>query len=135
MKRSKIQYYMSSSPKTIGGTQSIASALSLMQEHKLEQLPVLQNGKLVGMIFRRDIEMLEAFENRDPETVLVQRLMNRDILHVEASELLAEVTQRMIEERYPCVVVTAGHEVVGTFGILDALRAIKTLYRETADVL
>ena len=49
---------MSVSPVTIAPSSSVQAAQALMQQRKIRHLPVLKDGRLVGMISDRDIRLV-----------------------------------------------------------------------------
>ena len=46
---------MTETPHSIGKDQPLAVAHRLMKEHDLRHLPVLEQGKLVGLVSERDV--------------------------------------------------------------------------------
>ena len=46
---------MSPSPVTVNGNRPLALAQSLMREHGIRHLPVLEGGKVVGLLSERDV--------------------------------------------------------------------------------
>ena len=60
---------MTTTPQTIGLDQTLAFARDLFREHHIRHLPVLEGGKLVGVLSDRDVALIEALPNVDPTTV------------------------------------------------------------------
>ena len=56
-----IRDHMTSSPITIGRSQSLADAARRMHEHHIRHLPVLEGGYLFGILSERDIEFAGLF--------------------------------------------------------------------------
>lgn len=50
-----VEQKMTSNPITISSTATIADASELMRVHKFRRLPVVDNGKLVGLVTDRDL--------------------------------------------------------------------------------
>ena len=46
---------MTSNPYTISPDQTVPDAQEIMQQHNIRRLPVLKNGKLVGVVSKEDI--------------------------------------------------------------------------------
>jgi CBS domain-containing protein len=57
---------MSSPPLTVGADRSVQAAAELMNEAGVNRLPVVEAGKLVGIVTRGDL--MRAFARPDPET-------------------------------------------------------------------
>jgi acetoin utilization protein AcuB len=55
-----IQKYMTPTPHTIGQEQTLQVAHDVMREHGVRHLPVLEGGKLVGLLSQRDLHLVET---------------------------------------------------------------------------
>jgi acetoin utilization protein AcuB len=119
---------MTPSPHTIGDEQPLASAHRIMREHRIRHLPVLQGGKLVGIVSERDLHLVETFRDVDPETVAVSEAMTADAYVVRPETTLRSVATEMAERKYGCAVVMTDRKVVGVFTTVDALRALAAAY-------
>ncbi len=122
-----VQKYMSYLPHTIGQEQTLASAHKMMREHRIRHLPVLEGGRLVGLISERDLALVESFKDVDPEKVLVQESMSEQVYHVTPEAPLDEVATEMAEHKYGSAVVMSNGKVVGMFTAVDALSALADL--------
>src|SRR5690606_1318822 len=78
----RIERYMTQSPHTIGRDQTLAAAHRVMREHGIRHLPVLEGGKLVGIVSQRDLHLLETLDDVDPEQVEVSEAMTQDVYAV-----------------------------------------------------
>ncbi len=54
LQRARIKDYMTNSPKTVPGTESIAVALNYFVEGQYRHLPIIRNGKLTHMLSVKD---------------------------------------------------------------------------------
>lgn len=123
-KSTKIASVMTPAPHTIGRDQSLATAHALMREHGIRHLPVLEGGKLVGLLSERDLHFVETLRDVDPASAKVEEAMSSDVYVTSAGETLEEVAAHMAEHKIgSAVVLEAGH-VVGIFTTNDALRVI-----------
>jgi acetoin utilization protein AcuB len=123
--RDAIQNFMSSPVHTIGVQETLAEAHELMNRFAIRHLPVLEGGKLVGMLSQRDLHLIETLKDVDPQVVTVEEAMNQDILTVSPDMSLAEVARSMAEHRYgSAVVIRDDRHVLGIFTSTDALRAL-----------
>jgi acetoin utilization protein AcuB len=50
-----VERYMTTSPHTVGQDQKLSQAHKIMRAHEIRHLPVLQGGKLVGVLSDRDL--------------------------------------------------------------------------------
>jgi acetoin utilization protein AcuB len=127
MSQPTVRDYMSSSPITVGQTQSLAAAHRLMRENGIRHLPVLEGGELVGILSQRDLHLVETLRDVDPATVLVEEAMTPDPYTVGPRVHLTTVMRHMAEHRQGSAVVIDGGKVVGVFTTVDALRAAADL--------
>jgi len=122
-----ISKYMTTTPHTIGVDQTLQTAHRLMREHHFRHLPVLQGGKLVGMVTERDLALIETLKDVDPTKVTVEDAMTPAPYTVAPDALLDEVVSTMAEHRYGSAVVVDNEHVVGVFTTVDALAAFSDL--------
>jgi len=123
-KTASIQKFMTPQPHTIGKDQPLARAEKMMRELRVRHLPVLDGGRLIGILSDRDIKLVETLKDVDPETVLVEEALTPDPYIVSPKATLKEVCATMAEKRYGCVLIEDNHRLVGIFTWVDALRAL-----------
>lgn len=123
----KIEKYMTPTPRTIGQEQTLAAAHRLMRDERIRHLPVLEGGRLVGMLSDRDLHLIESLKDVDPEKVPVEDAMTPTPYTVEPDAPLDEVVATMAQHRYGSALVERRGKVVGIFTAVDALRAFAEL--------
>jgi acetoin utilization protein AcuB len=124
-----IEDFMTVGVHTIARTRTLDEAHQLMRENRIRHLPVLEGGKLVGIVTQRDLSIVEGFRGVDPATVPVEDAMSEDVFATSPSAPIAEVARTMVQKRYGSAVVMRGPKVVGIFTAVDALRALAVLTR------
>ncbi|MHC1741857.1 MAG: CBS and ACT domain-containing protein [Syntrophobacteraceae bacterium] len=67
-----VKYWMTPTVVTIDSEESMQQAMGLMKEHKVRMLPVLKNGKLVGIVSDTDLKRASA---SDATTLDVHELL------------------------------------------------------------
>jgi acetoin utilization protein AcuB len=122
-----VQKYMTTSPHTIGREQSLSFAQGVMKEFHIRHLPVLDGGKLLGILSERDITLVESLEGVDPTKVTVEDAMTQEPYSVSPDALLDEVVGDMATHKYGSAVVMQNNKVVGIFTTVDALRSFADL--------
>jgi acetoin utilization protein AcuB len=127
-----IRDFMTPAPHSIGRDQSLAMAHERMRGWGIRHLPVLEGGKLVGILSQRDALLIETLRDVDPAKVSVEEAMTSDVYLVSPDASLGEVTSAMAEHKYGCAVVMNGTQLTGIFTTIDALRALITLAQRHA---
>jgi acetoin utilization protein AcuB len=119
-----VRHWMTPSPHSIGKDQPLAVAHRLMTEHGLRHLPVLEHGKLVGILTQRDLYFIEALGNVNPEVERVEEGMSQEVYCVGPEARIEDVAAEMAVHKYGCAVVVEGPKVVGVFTTIDALEVL-----------
>lgn len=112
---------------SVGKSQPLSVAHALMRKHRLRHLPVLDRGKLVGLLSQRDLYFLESLDGIELAETLVEEAMSQDVYRVSPRARLRDVTRKMTQEKYGCAVVMEGSKVAGIFTTTDALRTLEAL--------
>jgi acetoin utilization protein AcuB len=123
----KVQHWMSTSPLAIERDETLSQAHAIMRKAAVRHLPVLEHGKLVGLISLRDMHLIETLQDVDPERVRVDEAMITHPYFVSPDTPVDEVVAEMAEHKYGAAVVMQNHKVVGMFTTVDALRAFAEL--------
>lgn len=122
-----ISKYMTTLPHTIGVDQPLAKAEKMMAEYRIRHLPVLNGGKLVGILSDRDVKLVESFKDVDPEKVKVEEAFTPEPYITSPDAPLSDVCAEMAAKRYGCVLVCDHNKLVGIFTWVDALKAFDEL--------
>jgi acetoin utilization protein AcuB len=122
-----VQKFMTTSPHSIGKDQTIARAHDVMRSHKIRHLPVLEGGKLVGIVTERDLHLVETLRDVDPTSVTVEDAMSEHVYAVDPDTSLDVVAETLAEHKYGSAVVMQNGKVVGIFTTNDACRALAEL--------
>ena len=75
-----IATYMTPSPYSIGADETLVQAGAAMREHGVRHLPVVYEGRLVGIVTDRDVRFLELLNDVDPRLVTVSDAYGADRL-------------------------------------------------------
>ncbi len=75
MARHTVQEYMSVAPVVVSSDRTLAEAHRLMRERNIRHLPVVDGGRLVGVVSQRDLYLLETLRGVDPGVELVREAM------------------------------------------------------------
>jgi acetoin utilization protein AcuB len=99
----------------------------MMLDHHVRHLPVLDGGRIVGLLSERDLFLVESLPGVNPTDVRVEEAMVENVFTVEPDAPIGEVVQTMIERKLGSAVVSEGDRAVGVFTTIDALQAFHEL--------
>lgn len=122
-----IDQFMTRGPHTIGHDQTLAAAHRMMRDHAIRHLPVLEAGKLVGVVSLRDLHFIETLKDIDQEKVQVGEAMSQDVFATGPRASVRKVAAEMAEHKYGCAVVIDKGRVAGIFTTVDALQTLSRL--------
>ncbi len=110
-------------PLTATPSDRLIHVRRVMLDQDVGRLPVMENGKLVGIISERDLaKSLRAFKELVPsnqqesriKNLLVSDVMSRDVKSIRIDTLLEEARQKMLEEDLGGMpVLNQNNELVG----------------------
>jgi acetoin utilization protein AcuB len=128
-----ISRYMTRQPWTIERGATLTAAHELMRAHAIRHLPVMEAGKLVGMVSQRDLHLIETLRDADPDEVEVEDAMTEQVYVAAPLDDVAEVVDRMADRKLGSVVVMDHARVEGIFTSIDALQVLADVLRRTID--
>lgn len=120
----EIKHFMTNSPQTVSLNQSLQYATDTMKKLDIRHLPVLEGGKLVGILSERDIRFVESFDKLDPKELLVEDAYTEEPLVLAASTLLNSVCEQMVSRKIGSVLIEENSKLAGIFTWIDALKLI-----------
>jgi acetoin utilization protein AcuB len=120
-----IDRYMTHQPWTTSSRTSLAEAQQIMHAKQIRHLPVVDDGKLVGIVSERDIHLLRAIAGVSLHETRVVEAMTEPVYAVAPGALLDEVVANMSERKYgSTLVIDDRGAVLGIFTTVDACRAL-----------
>lgn len=122
MSKHRMRDVMTDAPFTIASDQKLSAAHQMMTKHGLRHLPVLRDGKLIGILTQRDLYFIERMAGVDRENDVIEDAMSPDVYATTLDAKVRDVAKTMAEHRYGCAVIIDNNEVKGIFTTTDALR-------------
>lgn len=120
---------MTAAPQTIASSATIADAHRMMRSQHCRHLPVVDQGKLVGIVSERDLFVVESLVKANVDRDVVADAMNPRVYTTTADAKLRDVARVMAAERYGSAVVMDGEHVAGIFTATDAFRHLVSALR------
>ena len=124
-----LRNFMTTSPYSIGREQTLEQAHEVMRAHRIRHLPVIEDGKLIGIVTERDMHLVETLRDVDPREVPVEDAMASHVYAVDPDTTLDVVAEAMAEHKYGSAVAIQNGKVVGIFTTNDACRSLADLLR------
>ena len=122
---------------TASNTDSVRTALRLLEDQEIRHLPVVEEGRLLGMVSDRDLReyrlpLMEEVEEPDYADDLLEtpitEVMNSNLITMDTAESLTTAVDLMIEYGVGAVPVVDQHteELVGIVSYVDVLKAVRS---------
>ncbi|AGA33014.1 CBS domain containing membrane protein [Thioalkalivibrio nitratireducens DSM 14787] len=109
---------------SIGPEASVFEALRMMADHEIGALPVLENGRLVGLISERDYARKVILLDRSSRNTPVREIMMARVTCVEPGRTVEECMALMTDKRVRHLPVLEHGKLVGLVSIGDLVKAI-----------
>jgi CBS domain-containing protein len=120
--------------RTVSPRQSLAEAAEVMKDEDVGSVPVVDEGRLTGIVTDRDSVTRAVAERRDPQTVTVDEVASRDLVTVEPEQELDEALALMARHQVRRLPVVEQGQVVGMLAQADvALEAKEKKVGETVE--
>jgi len=101
--------------------QTVLEVASMMVEHNIGAVPVLQNGQLTGIFSERDLMSRVVVAGKDPARTTVSQVMTEDPLTVTPNDQLETCMTLMKRHGFRHLLVCAERELKGVVSLRDIL--------------
>ena len=128
-----VKDWMTSNPVTIDSSAKISDAHQTMKTKSVRRLPVLHNGKLVGIITIGDVReaspsdatTLSIWElNYLWAQLTVEKVMTKNVISVSPDQPILDAAQIMLEKKISGLPVVQGDQLVGIITESDIFRML-----------
>lgn len=129
----RVEDWMQRRPVTVSPQESLRNAWRIIREHRVRHLPVVERGRLVGIITDRDLRHalpsravgLETHEIPHlAEKVSVWEVMARAVVTIHREALIEEAAHLLLKYRIGALPVVKGETLVGIITKTDLVRAL-----------
>lgn len=123
-----VQNHMTRDPHVLPPDATAAQAARLMEEHRVHQLPVVdQNRNLIGIVTDRDVRSASGYDASTRASLTVEEIMTPDPRQVSPAATLEEALAILCAERFNALPVVGGGRLVGILTRSDILKAFSDL--------
>ena len=138
-----VESVMTRAPHTLEANRSVGAVLGVMREFGISHVPIMEKGRLAGLISVQDIlenlyfppkrmgNMDVAGDRIDTLGVAAKGIMSAPVITVEPKKSLRECEQMMHDRDVSCLCVVDGERLIGVVTKLDFLEPISQM--ETAE--
>ena len=120
---------------SIGPDVTVFDAISLMAEKNVGALPVIENGRLVGMISERDYTRKVVIKGKSSKQTSVREIMSQQLTVASPHHTIEECMRLMTEKHVRHLPVVEGDKMVGLVSIGDLVKWIISVQAETIEQL
>jgi len=124
---------MSAEVVTLEKEENLELAQAIMRLGRLRHLPVVDDGKLVGLVTHRDIlrasaSVMASFAEHEQRALLaavkVEDIMHEKVGTASPEALLRDVARQMLDKKWGCLPVVEEGKLIGIVTEADFLRVM-----------
>jgi acetoin utilization protein AcuB len=122
---------MTPDPVTIGQHDTLAKAKAAMDEGRFRRLPVIDNGRLVGIVTERDLREYSGYL----ESTRVNAAMRTALITVTPYNTVEDAARLMLKHKIGGLPIVAGGTLVGIVTTSDLLKAFLIVVAGTNQIM
>ena len=127
-----VQDWMTRNLMTLSPEASVAEALALCRERRIRHIPILEEGRLVGIVSDRDLRDASPALGDPERTKALQKIrvgevMTQEVTTIDPQDFIENAAQEMYELKIESLPVVAEEGLLGIITSSDMMRALVTL--------
>ena len=119
----KVEQAMTTNVRTVSRDSSVAEAARIMRDEDTGSVPVVEDGRVAGIVTDRDIVVRGVAEGRDVTSLNVREVCSSDLVTVEPDRDLDAALRLMAQHQVRRLPVVEGDRLVGVLAQADVARA------------
>jgi CBS domain-containing protein len=119
----KVRELMTREPSTVEPDATLGEVATLMKQEDCGSIPVVENGRLVGIVTDRDIVIRSVAAGKDPKTQLVREIMSADPVAIGPGDDLTAAEKVMADRQIRRLPVVDEGRLVGIIVTAQIARA------------
>jgi CBS domain-containing protein len=129
----KVRELMTGDPATVASGSTLGEVATLMKQEDCGSIPVVEDGRLIGIVTDRDIVIRAVAAGKDPKTVRVREVMSADPVTVGPDQDVKQAEKLMADRQIRRLPVVEKGALVGI--LVTAQIARSGNERETGQTL
>lgn len=122
MMNEEVRRIMTTNPVTVSPSQSIAEVSNILKGNRTHHVPVVDEGKLVGMVTTYDLWKNMESKNAN-QTMPVSEVMNPNFIHIIPKDKVGTAAELFLDNRFHALpVVNLRGELKGVVTSYDVLK-------------
>jgi len=109
----KVRELMTQDPATVDSGATLGEVATLMKQQDCGSIPVVEDGRLVGIVTDRDIVIRAVAAGKDPKTLRVNEVMSADPVTVGPNESIKDAEKVMADRQIRRLPVVDDGKLVG----------------------
>jgi len=119
----KVRELMTTEPTTVEPKATLGEVATLMKQEDCGSIPVVEGGRLVGIVTDRDIVVRGIAAGVDTKTQRISKVMSSDPVTVGPDEDIADAEKKMADRQIRRLPVVEGGRLVGIIVTAQIARA------------
>ena len=119
----KVRELMTKQPTAVQPEATLGEVATLMKQHDCGSIPVVDGGRLVGIVTDRDIVVRGIAAGADPKTQRVSKVMSSDPVTVGPEDDVADAEKKMADRQVRRLPVVESAKLVGIIVTAQIARA------------
>ncbi len=122
MMNQEVREIMTTNPQVLSPNQNVKDISHFMLKNRLQQMPVVENGKLLGLLTSHDL--WKMYENNTSLVHLkVKDVMNKNILKISPKDKVGTAAELFAAKRFKTIpVVNLRNELKGIVTAFDIIK-------------
>ena len=120
----QVRDLMTPGPTTCEPSTTVVEAARVMASEDVGPVPIVDGGRLVGIVTDRDIVVRVVAEGQDPSSATIGDIASSDLVTVQPDMDLQEAERLMADKQVRRLLVTEGDRLVGIVAQADLARAL-----------
>ena len=119
----KVRELMTKQPTSVEPDATLGEVATLMKQQDCGSIPVVEGGRLVGIVTDRDIVVRGIAAGVDPRTQRVSKVMSSDPVTVGPEEDVTDAEKKMADRQVRRLPVVEGGKLIGIIVTAQIARA------------